>query len=186
MPTANERKALAFLAIVALSGTTVRIWRASESADASGEAGLAQQIHRVDSVRDRRHERPAERLPRSRSALTRSSPQSSPSLSPQFPPQSPPQSPPLVDLDEATASQIEALPGIGPAIAKRIIMDRDTAGPFGSLGALCRVRGIGPATVKRLAPMVTFSAAPSPVSGECDGASKGTRKGRRGSQRQLR
>jgi competence protein ComEA len=89
-------------------------------------------------------------------------------------------------MDRASADEMEQLPGIGAAMANRIVADRDSAGPFGSLEALCRVRGVGPTLIKRLRPMVTFSAAPSPLSGECEGASKGLRKGRRGSRRQAR
>lgn len=62
-----------------------------------------------------------------------------------------------VDMDAATEAQIESLPRVGPALARRIVANRDSLGPFGSLTALHRVRGIGPATLKLLAPRVTFS-----------------------------
>jgi hypothetical protein len=62
-----------------------------------------------------------------------------------------------IDLDTATEGEIEGLPRIGPALAHRIIANRDSAGPFGSLEALRRVRGVGAATLKLLAPLVTFS-----------------------------
>jgi competence protein ComEA len=62
-----------------------------------------------------------------------------------------------LDLDLATQSELEALPRVGPALARRILANRDSFGPFRSLPALRRVRGIGPATVERLAPLVTFS-----------------------------
>jgi len=67
----------------------------------------------------------------------------------------------LVDLDQASEREIEALPRIGPAIARRIVASRDSLGAFGSLEGLGRVRGMGPATRKRLAPLVTFSGRPS-------------------------
>ena len=66
----------------------------------------------------------------------------------------PPPSPARLNLNTATAAQLEILPRIGPALAKRIIEDRDANGPFASLEDLARVRGIGPRTVERLAPMV--------------------------------
>lgn len=69
---------------------------------------------------------------------------------------------PIVDLDVATAREIEALPGIGPALAARIVADRDSLGAFGSLDALQRVRGVGPALARRIAPYVTFSALSRP------------------------
>ena len=64
---------------------------------------------------------------------------------------------PLIDLDVATEVEIQALPRIGPALARRIVASRDSAGPFGGLEALRRVRGVGGATLKLLAPLVTFS-----------------------------
>lgn len=62
-----------------------------------------------------------------------------------------------IDLDAASAAEIERLPRVGPALARRIVASRDSLGPFGSLSGLRRVKGIGPATIQRLAPLVTFS-----------------------------
>jgi len=66
-----------------------------------------------------------------------------------------------VDLDRATEREIEVLPWVGPALARRIVASRDSFGSFGSIEALGRVKGVGPATRKRLAALVTFSGAPS-------------------------
>ena len=63
----------------------------------------------------------------------------------------------LVDLDVAGAGEIARLPRLGPALATRIVANRDSQGPFGVLSALGRVKGIGPATLERLASLVTFS-----------------------------
>ncbi|MEO6527666.1 MAG: ComEA family DNA-binding protein [Gemmatimonadaceae bacterium] len=62
-----------------------------------------------------------------------------------------------VDLDRATEAEIDRLPRVGPALARRLIANRDSFGAFGSIEALRRVRGIGPATIERLATLVTFS-----------------------------
>jgi competence ComEA-like helix-hairpin-helix protein len=62
-----------------------------------------------------------------------------------------------VDLDHATAEEIATLPRIGPATAARIVASRDSSGPFRSLEGLRRVRGMGPATLRLIAPRVTFS-----------------------------
>ena len=62
-----------------------------------------------------------------------------------------------IDLDAATAQEIESLPANGPALAGRIVANRDSFGSFGSLDALGRVKGLGPATRRRLASRVTFS-----------------------------
>ena len=66
-----------------------------------------------------------------------------------------------VDLDRASELEIDVLPRIGPALARRLVANRDSFGSFGSLEALGRVKGFGPATLKRLSPLVTFSGGPS-------------------------
>jgi DNA uptake protein ComE-like DNA-binding protein len=62
-----------------------------------------------------------------------------------------------VDLDVADVAGIERLPWIGPALARRIVANRDSLGPYGGLAALRRVKGVGPATLERIARLVTFS-----------------------------
>lgn len=64
-----------------------------------------------------------------------------------------------LDLDIATAAQIDSLPGITPAIARRIAADRVKHGPFLNLDGLRRISGIGPTLIKRLDSLVTFSGA---------------------------
>ena len=66
-----------------------------------------------------------------------------------------------VDLDHASEREIESLPRVGPALAHRIVAHRDSFGPYGSIGALRKVKGIGNATLERLSPLVTFSGRPS-------------------------
>jgi competence protein ComEA len=65
-----------------------------------------------------------------------------------------------VDIDRADAAALDGLPGIGPALAQRIVDDRVARGPFGSLERLQDVRGVGPALTAKLAPLVTFSGPP--------------------------
>jgi len=55
-----------------------------------------------------------------------------------------------VDLNNATQSELETLPGVGPVIAGRIIDGR----PFASVDSLEKVSGIGPATMARLRDLV--------------------------------
>ncbi len=62
-----------------------------------------------------------------------------------------------VDLNSASADELERLPRIGPALASRIIAWRDSHGPFRSLDDLRHVPGIGVTTADRLGPLVTFS-----------------------------
>ncbi len=62
-----------------------------------------------------------------------------------------------VDLDHADAAEIERLPRIGPQLARRIVDERASGGPFGSLEGLSRVHGVGPTIAKGLERQVTFS-----------------------------
>jgi competence protein ComEA len=55
-----------------------------------------------------------------------------------------------VNLNQAGAAELETLPGVGPALARRILEDRQMHGPFASLEELTRVSGVGPSTVERL------------------------------------
>ncbi|NNG16587.1 MAG: hypothetical protein HKM89_08910 [Gemmatimonadales bacterium] len=55
-----------------------------------------------------------------------------------------------VPLNRASASELEALPGIGPAKARAIVAYRELHGPFATLAALGQVRGIGPRVLARL------------------------------------
>jgi competence protein ComEA len=60
-----------------------------------------------------------------------------------------------VDLNAATAAELDALPGIGPVLAQRIVEHRERNGPFRSVEQLDDVPGIGPTTYAELAEMVT-------------------------------
>ena len=60
-----------------------------------------------------------------------------------------------VDLNTATATDLDALPGIGPVLAQRIVEHRERNGPFRTVEQLDDVPGIGPATYTELAELVT-------------------------------
>ena len=55
-----------------------------------------------------------------------------------------------ISLNQATAVQLEALPGIGARLAAAIVRDRERNGPFPSIDALSRIPGIKPALVGRV------------------------------------
>jgi competence protein ComEA len=61
----------------------------------------------------------------------------------------------LVDLNTATAEQLDTLPGVGPATAEAIIAYRTEQGPFTSVDELLEVRGIGDAKLADLRDRVT-------------------------------
>lgn len=57
----------------------------------------------------------------------------------------PPRSTGPIAINRASAKELEALDGIGPVLASRIIAYRNANGPFVTLEALLEVSGIGPA-----------------------------------------
>ena len=57
-----------------------------------------------------------------------------------------------LNLNTATEAQLEALPKVGPALAKRLIEGR----PYRSLADLDAVKGIGPSLMQALTPLVSF------------------------------
>ncbi len=61
-----------------------------------------------------------------------------------------------IDVEHASATELTRLPGIGPALANRIVADRQSHGAFGSIAGLRRVRGIGLALLDRLRPHLSF------------------------------
>lgn len=60
-----------------------------------------------------------------------------------------------VNLNTATADELDTLPGVGPATAAAIVAHRAQHGPFGSVDELTDVRGIGPAKLDALRGLVT-------------------------------
>lgn len=60
----------------------------------------------------------------------------------------------LVDLNRATAEELQALPGIGPVMAERIVALRKERGGFRKLEELMEVKGVGDRTFARLKPLM--------------------------------
>jgi competence protein ComEA len=59
-----------------------------------------------------------------------------------------------VSLSAATAEQLDALPGVGPVTAQKIVQYRQEHGPFTSVDGLDAIPGIGPAKLADLRPLV--------------------------------
>jgi competence protein ComEA len=64
--------------------------------------------------------------------------------------------PRLINVNTATASELELLPDVGPSLAKKIVAYRTEHGPFVTLADLDKVSGIGPKTLEKLKGRVSF------------------------------
>ena len=199
MPTPAERKALLFLAGLAVLGSGVRAARSfrSDVPDARERVALQAQIRAVDSVRARgklprakKAAKPPVRRRGEQATVRRPDPAVQqpnyvivphrddldvqngkpiatrsvrlPSLPSPIRPQAGTRPLAVIDLDLASSAEIERLPYIGKRLADRIVADRDSFGPFGSLEGFQRVRGVGPALAGKVKQNVTFSATPRP------------------------
>lgn len=65
-----------------------------------------------------------------------------------------------LDLNRAGPAELDALPGVGPVLAARIVEQRRRYGPFRRVEDLRAVRGVGPRLLARLQPLVTVTAGP--------------------------
>jgi comEA protein len=61
-----------------------------------------------------------------------------------------------VCINEATAEEMTAIPGIGPAISERIFEYREKNGRFMTVESLCEVKGIGPAKLEKMREYVSL------------------------------
>ncbi|MDX2194142.1 MAG: helix-hairpin-helix domain-containing protein [Gemmatimonadales bacterium] len=66
-----------------------------------------------------------------------------------------------VDVDRADAQELERLPRVGPALARRIVAWRAEHGAFGGVARLDSVPGVGPGLLAELAPWLAFSGGPA-------------------------
>jgi competence ComEA-like helix-hairpin-helix protein len=63
---------------------------------------------------------------------------------------------PKIDLNTATLSQLDSLPGIGPVIAERILELREKSGPYKRIEDLMNIRGIGEKKFLKLKDLITI------------------------------
>ncbi len=60
-----------------------------------------------------------------------------------------------IHLNQATAEQLQTLPGVGPALSERIVIYRTEHGPFSSVDQLTDVKGIGQAKLAKFKKQLT-------------------------------
>lgn len=73
--------------------------------------------------------------------------------------------PASIDVDRATVAELLRLPGIGPALAGRIVAERASGGRFGGPDGLLRVSGIGPKTLAKIRPYLAPASSEAPEKG---------------------
>ncbi|MGD9722391.1 MAG: ComEA family DNA-binding protein [Pirellulales bacterium] len=73
-----------------------------------------------------------------------------------------------VDVNRAEWPELTTLPGVGEALARRIVESRAADGPYADLEELRRVRGIGPKTLDEIRPYLR----PIPATGNVAGGGR--------------
>jgi len=155
-----DQKALIFIGAIAVLGASVRIVRAATSGNTvAAQPALDHQMAAADSARTQQQGRGrggekgrgrgrgrAQGIPTDQHEPGRHEPK------------------PKLDVDVATAAQLDSLPGVTPTIAKRIVADRMTRGPFLNKDGLRRVSGVGPGLIQQLDTLVRFSGTMVPSS----------------------
>ena len=140
--TPGERHAILLVCAAALIGVGYRLYQRSAIPEI---APMTAQDSAAIAAIKRASESPAAALYNPDSRDTATTPSGDPS---------PPESAGLLDLNCATQAQLEALPGIGPVLARRILETRDQLGGFQSLEELLEVPGIGPGRFEQIRRLV--------------------------------
>ena len=153
--TPAERKALLFLALVAVLGGGVRLWRASHPARGSRSALSTDAMDSAAAPDPRRPSRRGHSV-RKRTVAGSSVRRGSRAGG------SDRDSTRIIDIDRASVAEIDALGVVPAGVGRLIVADRDSFGPFGSIEELARVPFLSTAALRKLAPRVTFSRLPRP------------------------
>jgi DNA uptake protein ComE-like DNA-binding protein len=170
MSIPNDHKALVFIGAIAVLGAGVRVVRAAERTSPNAQPALEHQMQAADSAAKSGRPHAGSRSKRSTKSDAKSDTKSDTTHARRAAVKPPadtsvPKSPAerqgwingRLDLDVATAAQIDSLPGVTPTMAKRIVADRMQRGPFLNITRLRRVAGVGPILVDKLDSLVTFS-----------------------------
>ena len=155
MPIRSDQKALMFLGAVGVLGAGVRVVRAAgKDSIPAVQPALERQASVADSAASAQRRGSGKKKGRGGRAGRGNAEQE----------QTRPASPDRpgyvrarLDLDIASAAQIDSLPGVSSTMARRIAVDRARRGPFTNLAGLQRVSGAGKRFLQRIDSLVTFS-----------------------------
>jgi competence ComEA-like helix-hairpin-helix protein len=151
--TPAERRAIVLLLVLLAVGTAHDLWRArSRPAAPHGPRAAA-----LEGAEEPEAGAPASGWEARRDELALRQP-GVPAPAPGD--SSPPR--PRLNLNRATAEDLDGLPGVGPVLAQRILDFRRRHGRFQRVEDLRAVRGIGPRLLERLRPLVAAGASRSP------------------------
>jgi competence ComEA-like helix-hairpin-helix protein len=137
--TSDESRAVAFLGVLLLLSVAARV------INRPAPISIAASPVDVAALRAAGQSLAAQQAPKARSRVQKPPPRIAPTFL---------EEPGPLDLNRATQGDIEALPGIGPAVAARIVARRDSIGRYRRVEDLDSVKGIGPALVEKLRPLV--------------------------------
>ena len=62
-----------------------------------------------------------------------------------------------ININSASAQELQALPGIGPVYSESIVQYRQTRGPFQRIEDIILVKGIGSKTLEKIADSITVN-----------------------------
>lgn len=158
----SDHKALVFIGTIAVLGAGVRVVRASTTAAPATQPALEHQMQAADSSARVIHApRQQGRKAAVRSAADTTKRKLVSDTAKRTFGRGPLDRPGYIggklDLDVATAAQIDSLPGVPPSMAKRIVLDRMMRGPFLNRDGLRRVFGVGPLFIQSIDSLITFS-----------------------------
>ncbi len=136
-----QLRLLLALAATLLAGLAVGEWR-------QGFPDAAERLERFD-----REETP---LLQSPPPLAPSAPKPKPAAPPASVPAAAPADAKPVDLNRASAEELARLPGVGPALARRIVEERERRGRFDSPEALRGILGLGPKKLGAIRHLITI------------------------------
>lgn len=148
--TPSERRGALVLVVLLLIGAGHDLWRAR---GAGGVRPVAERpaptLHPAGSDEAWA---PVARLPEGPAADPQASPGSGRDSVPSGPPPAPGVARAPLDLNRANARELDDLPGVGPVLAGRIVLQRRRYGPFHGVEELLAVRGVGPRLLERIRP----------------------------------
>lgn len=140
--TRDESRAVAFLAVLLLLAAAARIVnRPAPVAITASPIDVAA----LRSAGQALAAQQAPRTPKARSSVRRPEPPPPVRIEPSVGP---------LDINRASFEEIDRLPGIGPAVAGRIVARRDSLGRYRRIEELDSVKGIGPALLEKIRPLI--------------------------------